>query len=208
MFSYNKFNKNRKAFLKENKDKDFVYINSKSRVLISAPHGVPQTRLGIPKYQELGSIAFALELYNRLNTKFIAKTKNNFDDANFDEHSPYKTKIFQEIDNIDYILDFHGLARYRGMDINLGINFGRNIKSNVLLYEKLVKILKENKFIVTIDTPFCAHSQTIAGTFNKNAWTLQVEINSDITNNFKNKNKLENLLSIFERWIRDIENMC
>ena len=206
MFSYNKFINNRKAFLKENKDKDFVYINSKSRVLISAPHGVPQTRLGVPKYQELGSIAFALELHSKLNTKFIAKTKNNFDDANFDENSPYKAKISQEIDNIDYILDFHGLANYREMDVNLGINFGENIKSNVILFEKLVENLKENKFIVTVDKPFCAPLRTIAGTFNKNAWTLQVEINSDITNNYKNKSKLENLLIVFEKWFGQIGN--
>ena len=205
MFSYNKFVRNRKTFLRENKDNDFVYLNSDSKILISAPHGVPQTRLGVPKHQEPGSFAFALELYNRLHTKFIAKTKNNFDDANFDEHSPYKTKISREIDNIDYIIDFHGLASYREMDINLGINFGENVKSDVSLFEKLVKELKKNKFKVTIDAPYFAPARTIAGTFNGKSWTIQVEINSGITNNLKNKDKLEKLLSVFEDWIKYIE---
>ena len=207
MFSYNRFIKNRQNFLKENREEDFVFIDSESDILLSAPHGVPQTRLGIPKHEEIGSLAFALELYKRLNTKFIAKTSNNFDDVNFDEHSPDKTKISREISKINYIIDFHGLASSSEMDVNLGISLGENIKSNVDLYEKLFKMLKKNKFNTTVDTPYCGNLRTISGTFNDNAWTIQVEINSKITNNPKYKENLELLLSIFENWLKDISKI-
>lgn len=205
MFSYNKFIGTRKSFLKQHKKEDFVYFKTESNILISAPHGVPQTRLGVYKHEELGSLAFALELSKRLKTNLIAKTKNNFDDVNFDEHSPYKTKIFREIGKLKYIIDIHGLSARRQIDINLGINFGVNVERNNKIFEQLVKMLNKNDFSVTIDTPFCGNTNTIAGTFKDRAWAIQVEINAKITNNPKFKGKLTILLEIFENWMKNFD---
>lgn len=206
MFSYNRFIENRKNFMKSHRNEDFVYIDNQSDILISAPHGVSQTRLGFHKVAEIGSVAVALELTNRLKTKLIAKTKNNFDDVNFEKISPYKTKIYRERNKIKYMVDFHGLQSKSEVDVNLGINLGANIQRNVPLFESLVKKLKKNDFKVSIDTPYFASIKTISGSFKNRMWTLQVEINSSITNNPKNKQKLSLLLDIFEDWFKEMIN--
>lgn len=207
MLNYSKFIKQRQRFLKENKDIDFVYEDNNSNILISAPHGVPQTRLGKAKHEEPGSLSFAIELKNRTQTNFIAKTSNNFDDVNFDAHSPYKTQIKREIEKgkIKYIIDFHGLAKKQEMDVNLGINFGENIHKNPSVFYDLKRKLEEENFEVTVDTPYCANIQTIAGTFGKKIWAIQVEINSRITNVPYEKERLSILLQTFENWIKTLK---
>lgn len=49
------------------------------------------------------------------------------------------------------------------MDINLWTSFEKNIQSIELVFEKLVEILEEGEFIVTIDTLFTAGERTISG---------------------------------------------
>jgi len=204
MFSFYSYYFRRKKFLSENSDKDYVYIKTQSRVLISCPHGVPQTRLGKSKYQEIGALAVTLELAERLNTNLIAKTSNNFDDANFDEVSPYKNKIKKEIADIDYIIDIHGLSAKREMDINLGTNFGRNVKRDEKLLQKLARNLRNEGFTVSVDNPFSGGERTIAGAFADRAWTVQIEINSGITNIKYQHKKLELLLDVLTKFINQL----
>ncbi len=205
MFSFYNYYYRRKKFLSENRDKDFVYIKTDSRVLLSCPHGVEQTRLGKSKYPEIGALAVALELAERLNTNLIAKTSNHFDDVNFDEKSPYKNKIKKELENFDYIIDIHGLSAKRDIDINLGTNFGQNVVSDEKLFQKLARGLRNAGFTVAVDNPFAGTDRTIAGTFAGNAWTVQIEINSGITNLKSQHKKLELLLNVLESWLKQLD---
>ena len=105
------------------------------------------------------------------------------------------------------MLDFHGLSEKRDMDINLGTNFGNNIQSNKKQFEKLVKMLTDNNYKVTIDDPFVAGKRTISGSIKtkiKNIFTLQIEINSNITNHKENYPKYKQLLQIFAKWIKKL----
>jgi len=45
--------KDRKKFVSANKTKDHVLVSGENHVLLSAPHGVKQTRLGKQKLQKL-----------------------------------------------------------------------------------------------------------------------------------------------------------
>lgn len=204
--NYTEYIQNRKDFLHKNSQKDYVYIDADSNILISAPHGVVQTRLGRQKVAELGSIALALHLHKKTNTNFIAKTKNNFDDANFDESSPYKDEIKSHLSNLKYLIDFHGLASFRPYDVNLGINLGKNIAKNKQAFENLCTSLVQNGFIVSIDQPFAGGGKTIAGTFGDSIWTIQVEVNYHITNHPKSAKKLSLLVDIFTNWINTLKN--
>lgn len=208
--TFNKFVNERKIFLEENLKKDHVTIFGKNNILISAPHGVSQVRLEKYKVHEIGSLATALYLQKQTNCFLIAKTKNNNDDANFDEKSEYKNSIRKLIknQNIKYILDFHGLAAHRDCDVNLGINFGENIKNNIEIFDKLNMLLENNGFKVSIDQPFTGGGKTISGTFAKefcNVWTIQIEINCAITNKKENFEKNKKLLNVFETWIKTIK---
>lgn len=206
--NFNQLHNNRKKFIAENKLKDHVIINGENNILISAPHGVSQVRLGKYKAAEIGSLALSLNLQKTTNSFLIAKTKNNNNDANFDEISSYKDDIKKLIKkhNIKYFIDFHGLAEKRECDINLGTHLGKNIDSNNLAFNSLQKSL-ENNFTVAIDQPFMAGSRTLSGSLRnefENLWTIQIEVNCGITNKRKNFKRFKALLEALESWIKSL----
>lgn len=207
--SFNKLHSDRKKLIDANKHKDHILLVGNRDILISAPHGVSQVRLGKYKHCEIGSLTTAVYLQNETKCHLIAKTKNNSDDANFDENSKYKTsikKLIQEKD-IKYLIDIHGLASNRDCDINLGTHIGQNIKNDLDLFNNLYNSLISNSFNVSIDQPFMAGQQTISGSINNefNLWTLQVEINCAITNKKENFERYKKLLTILTNWIKTIK---
>lgn len=206
--TFNSLHTKRKVFVVRNKNKDHVFVEKENKILISAPHGVTQVRLGKRKVCEIGSLATAIFLAENSKCSFIAKTKNNFDDANFDEKSEYKSTLRKAISSqkIEYLLDFHGLSPKRECDINLGTHLGENTKNNEEALNILIKKLTENNFKVFIDQPFMAGSRTIAGSMAKefpDLWTIQIEINCAISNNKENFPKYQQLLFVLLDWINN-----
>ena len=206
-FSYNHTLLLRKNILTENANRDHVFLCGKNNVLISAPHGVSQTRLGKHKVAEIGTIPLAVLLANATGSHALIKTKNNYDDANFDSDCMYRralAKIIKE-KNIKYLIDFHGLASHREMDINLGTNFGNNTKVNEPAFKNLLALLKK-EFKVVVDQPFMASETTISGHFSKefNIFTIQIEVNCKITNRKENIADFNNLASLICEWINSL----
>ncbi len=188
---------------------DCVYFLGDSDILFSMPHAVNQTRLGKRKYPEPGTVGVGLTLADRLNASYIVKTMNNFDDANFDEKCNYRDKIkyILSVKGIKYLIDIHGLSKSRECDINLGINYGANIQNNVLLYDKLERELRRAGFNVTIDNPFSAPTRTISGYFAEHysLWTIQLEINSKITNESKYIKEFNTLIDVLTNVLKSLE---
>ncbi len=194
--TFYEINKLRKNFLKEHAD-NYYYRESSSSILISAPHAVSQVRLGKYKVAEIGTLPIALVVADAIGANLMVKTRNDGDDANFDEKCAYREKLNNIIPNkIKYLVDIHGLAKFRPVDINLGINFGQNIEPNILLFETLASKLKTKGFSVEIDMPFCAGPKTISGSMAKihSIWTIQIEVNCRLTNEPKNIDKLNSLI--------------
>jgi hypothetical protein len=207
--TFNKFINSRKTFLTAYKNVDHKILTGTNNILISVPHCVQQVRLGKHKAQELGSLPIALFLQKQTNCFLIAKTKCNNDDVNFDENSSYKNSIRRLIKehNIKFILDLHGLASFRECDINLGTHLGNNIKNDIELFNQLDNDLKNNGFQVSIDQPFMANAKTISSCMAKefkHIWSLQIEINSKITNKKENFNLNYKLLEELNEWITKI----
>lgn len=203
-----KIHQKRKEFQKQNENKSHTFLCGKGNVIISSPHGVNQVRLGKLKRAELGSIAVALHLQKLTNCHLIAKTKNCFDDANFDEHSSYKTDLekFINENHIKFLIDIHGLNASRGCDINFGIHLGENISSNLMLFDNLNSAFQKQGFITWIDQPFMAGGNTISHSMKKaipKLWTIQLEINYKLTNFAQNSEKLEKLVIILAEWIKE-----
>ena len=204
-FNFSQFISHRRDFLKENSHKSFAIQSGHGGVMLSAPHGVSQVRLGRRKFEEPGSLSFMLEVAKRTGAPFIAKTRNCDDDANFDENCEYKNELkkFVQTNQIKFLLDFHGLSKKRDVDINFGTHLGQNVKSNESLFEELNKKLQDASFMTTIDNPFWGGAQTISGSLAEQTkiWTLQVEINCKYTNYKENVSELEKLLKIFEEFV-------
>ena len=206
---YRKLNQARKQFLKENKEESYVLLNGEIPVLISAPHGVSQNRLGRYKCAEPLSLTTALYLQRQKQTYLLAKTNNNFDDANYDDNSDYQLEIDKlvERNKITHLIDFHCLRSSRECEVNLGTNFERNISTDKKLFQKLYNKLQQEGFVVLCDSPFVGGRQTIAGYTkfrHENMWTLEVEINSKLAMVKDNHERYYKLLKIFTEWIDEI----
>ena len=209
--NFDSLHNERKNFVNANNMHDHVYVAGTLPVLISAPHGVSQVRLGKFKVAEIGSLTTALFLKKITNSHLIAKTQNNNDDANFDDESQYKNHIKEIIKSksIKFILDFHGLAAHRVCDVNIGTHLGDNILSNKRAYIMLVKLLENNGLVVSVDQPFMAGVKTICSSIKKEfpeIWSLQIEINCAITNKKENFEKFKKLLFSLIDWFKFIEN--
>lgn len=206
-FTFDEFKNIREKFLSENKD-DFTLIIGSNNILISAPHGVSQVRLGRLKVPELGTIPIAYLLSQNTNSNLIVKTQNLNDDVSFDTSSKYRDEIQYLIKTkrCKYLFDIHGMAKTRQVDVNLGINFGQNIKADKKLLDILVNNLKLENFSFTIDQPFCGRPQTISGHFAKKSsvWAIQVEINCAITNDPNNIDKCNHLVETLIKTINEI----
>lgn len=194
------------SFLDNNSQLDHVVIEGTNRVLISVPHGVFQVREGKEKPSEMGSVMTALQLQRLTDSHLIAKTKTNLDDANYDIDCPYRDTIARLIESgkVKYIIDIHGLAFKREMDINLGTNDGRNIRMDNEVFNGLVQILQDNGINVSIDQPFKGGDRTIAGAFASkydNIWTLQIEVNARLTYDEKNFSQYMKLFEVLSNWI-------
>lgn len=207
MESYKNLVKFRKAFLNEHKNEYLTYQLKEGDILISIPHAVEQTRLGKPKYAEIGTLAFGLTLANELKASYIVRTQNLLDDPNFDEVSAYRDKIeyILSANGIKYLLDIHGLKKSRECDVNLGTRFGKNVESDLPLYEKIENALKSAGSVVTTDNPFMANIKTISGYFNEKhkIFALQIEINSKITNESANFKKFQLLVQTLARALKN-----
>ncbi len=210
-FSFEKLHNDRKQLIKDNENNDHVIIPGNNNIMISSPHGVSQVRLGRLKYKEIGSLATALYLHRQTGCHFIAKTRNNNDDANFDLDCSYRKDLKKYIkdNNIKYLIDFHGLSPQRDIDVNLGIHLGKNIETNESLMQSLYNEISMQGFKCTIDQPFMAGARTVSGNMKKefpNMWTIQIEINCGITNQPTNSTRFEKLLSVVYNWIKSIES--
>ena len=205
--NFYKLDRIRKYFAYDNQYEDYVFfVNQNSRVLISAPHAVSQVRLGENKVAEIGSLRSVLWLNILTQSSYIIKTKNNFDDPNWDVCSNYKNKLWEivEKNKVKYVLDFHGLASHRECDINFGTNLGFNIEQNVKVFDWLVSKLRNAGFVVSIDQPFKAGDNTVSWSTKKkfnDIWTCQIEVNTKITNRPENFKKFKNMIEIFKEFI-------
>lgn len=88
----------------------------------------------------------------------IAKTKNNNDDANFDDVSTYKYDVRKLIESagIKYVIDLHGLGAHHDCELNLGTHLGNNIKSDIKNFDLLCDLLAEHRFSFRVEQPFMA----------------------------------------------------
>ena len=208
--NFYKLDRIRKCFVYDNCDHDHVFCVAKSKVLLSAPHAVSQVRLGKQKPAEIGSLKTVLCLAEESGASYIVKTKNNVDDANWDDESKYKHEVWNivENNNIKYILDFHGLASERDCDIDLGTNLGFNIEKDVKAFDWLVKALTKAGFKVSIDQPFKAGNNTVSWSTKKrfdDVWACQIEVNTSITHRPENFDKFKKMINVFVKFIKLID---
>jgi len=77
----------------------------------------------------------------------------------------------------------------------------------IMFYDKLERELRRAGFNVTIDNPFSAPTRTISGYFAEHysLWTIQLEINSKITNESKYIKEFNTLIDVLTNVLKSLE---
>lgn len=176
-----------------------------NQILLSTPHAVSQTRGGKQKFAESESYKLASLVKDATGCSLITKTENLNDDANSDFNNNYRNKIASQINlnKVKYLIDIHSLTDKRPEQINFGTNHGFNLVGNVVLFDRIKEIFKQNGFSTTTDFPFAAGQNTIAGFFSKqyHIFCLQIEVNSGI---YHNETSLNNLINALTQAVKTI----
>ena len=206
---FTKFEKLEQSFLNEEPDgeKDFILEDGIYKVLLSAPHSVSQLRNGKIKAPESRTGTIIILLRERLGTPIIYKTRNENNDANFDEESSYRDELidFAIKRKIGCVLDFHISAPSRPYSIEIGTGYGENICERKDLLEIIVEELKKVYNNITIDSIFPAsYANTVSATVGKKAKipAFQIEINWSIISDY---NKMIKFVDCFVKIIETLE---
>lgn len=174
-------------------EESFKILKGSGKVLISCPHSIDQVRNGRLKPRELYSGALCKLIHQHTNCHAIYKYHNDGIDDNFVLHTKYKENIDRIIkeENIKLVIDIHGMVgsksrRYRGYDIELGTDKGRNLLDNKSVSQSMIDTF--NKYgieQVVVDKRFKASKKhTISKYVSTNFKTpaIQVEISGDFRN--------------------------
>ncbi len=168
----------------ENFINSFEVIEGKGSVIVSAPHSVTQTRDGKIKYAEPETGVLAVLLHDKTGCHVIYKTKNNKDDANYDENSDYKNFLIDYIKKrkeIKFLLDLHQMSPTRENLFCIGTGYGKNLCNNFNIVDNIVNKLNHYGFDnITIDKPFAAsYKNTVSSMISRECEIpcIQLEIN-------------------------------
>lgn len=160
----------------------FTIISGNNNILISAPHTYFHKRKNKKKKNEVGLLEIINILSKKTNSHFIYTNKDINYDPNFDKGNIYQKKMIEYIkeNNIEYVIDLHGMSSIYNKNIEIGTNYLKNINYDSKFLEKIISIFKVNSITkVQIDKNFKATGNTIANTINSktNIKALQIEIN-------------------------------
>ena len=140
-------------------EQSFKVIKGKEKIILSAPHCVKHIREKSVRPRETKTGTIVRVLSEKYNTYGIYKTKNENDDANWDEKCKYKNCVRKIVnkEKIKTLIDFHGMAAHRKQDICIGIYGGKNTNGDYYIANQMIDIFHKYGFRnVTIDDPFNA----------------------------------------------------
>ncbi|MGP1404313.1 MAG: hypothetical protein ACTTKY_09175 [Catonella sp.] len=206
---FTEFEKLEQSFLNEEPDgeKDFILEDGIYKVLLSAPHSVSQLRNGKIKAPESRTGTIIILLRERLGTPIIYKTRNENNDANFDEKSNYRDELIDFLKNkkIGCVLDFHISAPSRPYSVEVGTGYGENICGRKDLQEIITEGLKKTYNEITVDSIFPASNpNTVSASVGNKAKipAFQIEINWNVISDY---DKMLKFVDCFEEIIKKLE---
>ncbi len=179
--------------------------SGKGKVMISTPHSTSHIREGNVKVVDIYTGSIGLLLQDLTGTHLIYTTKQG-EDANYIEDGQYKEYLKQYIDdnNIELVLDLHGMSSSKETDIDLGTVNGKSIsQSKVDIISSLfsdsgVKNVSVNRYFTANYKGTVTH-YTYSHT---KAESIQIEINRSHRNPRENEEKvyllLKSLITIIE----------
>jgi len=105
------------------------FITKGSRpILLSAPHSVNHPRGGTIKRADVFTGSLAMILSSITDSSAIVQGRTSQEDPNHDLAGPYKSELKKLVrgNNIRFVLDLHGLAEDREMELAIGTGLGKD----------------------------------------------------------------------------------
>lgn len=173
---------------------EFKYVHGNIPILISAPHGAIHKRDNKYKEEDEFTASFAKLLGEKTGAHVIYARRKSETDPNYYKDVPYKEEVKRICINeeIDIVIDIHGMAESRNAGIELGTMNGRSCKP----YLHLIKtIFSQSDFTednepgisrLLIDEKFTAAGNEGRQTVTGFVWeelripAIQVEINGHL----------------------------
>jgi hypothetical protein len=107
---------------------EFIYVEGKLPILISAPHGAAHTRNGKYKGEDEYTAAFAQLVAEEAGAHRMYACRKSRTDPNASKDAPYKEKV-RKISNgneIRFVIDLHGMWQHHEAGIELGTRNGKS----------------------------------------------------------------------------------
>ena len=194
-------------------EKSYIVIKGKEKIILSAPHSVMHQRGKEVRPRETRTGAIVKVLSKHCKTYGIYKSKNEYNDANWDKKCEYKKAVQDLIkrEKIKALIDFHGMSAYRKQDICIGINGGKSIKNQFYIIEAMKEIFNKYGFInVGIDEPFAAGYKYCVSNYisrKQHILAFQIEINLKYrSSKYSDYAKYNELLKALEEIIKLVIN--
>jgi hypothetical protein len=183
----------------------FKYKAGKNRILLSAPHTV---RIG-NKYPETFIAAMLNYVHKKHGVHIMYKNYNTGENANLDEESPYREYLLDVInrEDIEMVIDVHGMAKHRDYDIDIGTHDGETIHSNRLLKDIHRSFEKHNILGVRENCLFHAISKNTVTRYvyeHAKVTSVQLEINTHYRSPVEEWDHYKRLVASFETLIESL----
>jgi hypothetical protein len=194
MINENNFEKLIEYYEKMNPNKDFIEINGKIPIILTAPHTMAQLKEdGSYKLNEPYTKAITLYLAHQLKTYAIVKIRDTGIDSNKDKSEYLKNDLVNKIKKNKLVLaiDIHGASSKRDFDVELG-NLN-NLSTDFSTIRELKEAFIENGVNnISINDPFKGGGITKSVYQNTNIDAVQIEINQK----YRDITKISNIESI------------
>ena len=186
---------------------NFMIIEGKVPILLSAPHAVKHLRAGVEKQDDTSTGPLVEIICQKCDTYGIIRTFNKRDDPNFDDNGyglKYKNAIVNLIreKGIIYLLDIHACSNEHGFDVNIGTNDGKNINDDNFL--EIIKNKFEKIGTVEVDKMFKASGEnTVCNYVHRSTGIscFQIEIAASL------RWKMKDLLKVIDELQKIIESI-
>ncbi|MCA1320686.1 hypothetical protein LC085_12260 [Bacillus tianshenii] len=177
-----------------------IFLKGDHEVMFSAAHAVSQIRNGRYKKSETytGVLAKLLNSYARYPA--IVKTRNLFDDANYDPESFYRQELidFIKVSKIQCLIDLHIMKPSNHYDIEMATGNGVNIQGQWWIINEINGIARGNGIekIATDENFFALNPNCIAADISKKCGipAIQMEINWKVISDEKGFTKIYSFL--------------
>lgn len=185
---------------------NYQVITGRVPILFSAPHTVKQMRDGEMKERDGITGGITEYLCQFFGAFGVIRTWNDADDPNYAQDKVserYRQQIIKLVkdNDIKWVFDVHGILGKYGIDIDLGVNEGRNVACDLNMIKKMVSLWPQ-ELVVKIDEPFQALSPwTVSNYVHRmtGANCVQMELSTKVRTT---ENGLESFLAGMEKLVK------